>query len=224
MKAWLVEFRRYWREALLGFILLLPFIALPVLGYIWLTQQGLLYYWFISLLAVVTLLMTVRAFWQPRPHDVTIQQPDPGATPAEKKARDELQKLADQVSAVNLDSAENVKQLLVCVIDVVACAYSPNDGTAIPNFTIPEALLMSEDVSQRLRASIVKDIPMLRHVNIKCAIKGQEAIKPVKHIWNIWRVIRLSNPVTASIQEARSFILNKVLRGFLWSRTQGCTI
>jgi len=155
--------------------------------------------------------MTVRAFWQPRPHGVTMQPPDPSAASAEKKARDELQKIADQVSAVDLDSAENVKQLLVHAIDAVACAYYPNDGTAILNFTISEALLMSEDISQRLRDSIVKDIPTLGKLSIKYAIKGQEVIKPAKHIWNTWRVIRLYNPVTALIQEARSFILNKGL-------------
>lgn len=70
---------------------------------------------------------------------------------------------------------------------------------------------MSEDISQRMRASIVKDIPILRQVSISRAIKGQEVIKPATHIWNAWRVIRLTNPITALIQEVRSFIIHKGL-------------
>jgi predicted GTPase len=76
-------------------------------------------------------------------------------------------------------------------------------------FTIPEALALIERVSADLRPFVVDNIPLGDQLTVGQVLKiygWRSAIGMAEKAYDIWRLIRLVNPVTAAAQEAREQI------------------
>jgi uncharacterized protein len=209
------ELRRYWRELLLMLLFLLPAAALPLFGLIWLWQQGLLYLWLAILVGSGALPLLVRLFWRPGGQEVPLPPVPQGAAQAELRAREQLEQLMAAVSAEDVESPEAIQRLLVGVFDAVALAYAPEDDLARLNFTIPEMLLMSEEMAQRLRQVLLTEFPVLRRVSVSRAIKGYHVFNPVmqrgRRLYVVWRLLRAFNPVHALVAEARGLVFDQML-------------
>ena len=94
-------------------------------------------------------------------------------------------------------------------IEAVARQIHPQDRNPLWKFTIPEALALVERVSADLRPFVVDNIPLGDQLTVGQVLKiygWRSAIGMAEKAYDIWRLIRLVNPVTAAAQEAREQI------------------
>lgn len=207
--------RHYWRDlAIVSTILLLvaaPFLVLLAAGLMAFWQQGwFLYWWFGSLLALA-LAYGLRVLWQPRAHRTEPRLAGPGAPPAERQARDELNRLAATVTADDLQDEFAAGRLFTRTVSAVADAFAPDDRHALWRFTVPEAALMFEDLARRLRASLVEDFPVLRQLEIKALINVYEFGQPTSRVLGLWRALRIADPLSAARAEITGLVLRQVV-------------
>lgn len=202
--------KRYWRESLLAFLYVAPTLGLAALGGLWLWQEGYLPHFAGATLAAAAGIVALRSFWTPAPHGITLVTP-PGASEAERTAKAALRTLMDGASAADVSSVAAAQALATRTVLAVADAHHPGDRTAWLNVTVPELLLMAEDVAHRLREMLNRDFPVLRHVDISLAMKGHTAVGRATGLWNVVRVLRFANPPNALMQEARAKLLNRAL-------------
>lgn len=210
--------RRHYRRdvwVLLAAILLylLPWLLGVGVGIWFLWRQGWGWHWWALSLAliVLALVLTRVAFGRTTSPSIAAPSADPGAGAGERKAREALKGLAAAVGADDLKDPESVKSLVLRTFRTVADAYAPDDPEALWRFTVPELLLMVEDLARGLRASLVREVPILRHLSLTWAVRLQGVAGPVKELFRVWRVLRLVNPVSALIAEARGLLTSQVL-------------
>lgn len=203
----------YWREILLVALYILPCLVLMMLGFLWTWQQG--QYWFLAVVSIFVAVATVatRSVWRPRPHGVVITSVEPGASQAEAAARRAVQQLIDTASANDISSITAAQDLATRTVQAVANAYHPGDSMAWLNVTIPELLLMTEDISGKLRTALNRDVPVLRHLDISLVFKGRSLYGHAVNAHNAYRLIRFVNPASALAQEAKALVLGKVVDG-----------
>lgn len=78
-------------------------------------------------------------------------------------------------------------------------------------FTIPELLIMVEEISRRYRRLLQAHVPFIEQVDVSLIAQGYDnktkletGWKSATWFWNTYRVVRFVNPVTAVISELRS--------------------
>lgn len=204
---------RLWPELLTLALLSAAFTLLPAMGLLWLAQQGWLTGWLMLCALLIGLLAALRLVRGERAPTRFLAGPAPGAAAAEVQAREALATLAAETSADDLGSRDAVDQLLRQTLTAVASAYAPDDEAAILNFTLPEVLLMLEEVARRLRHLLSHELPVLRHLRLSWAVKGSDligrGITPARGLINAWRVLRLADPLGALIAEVRSLVIEQ---------------
>jgi predicted GTPase len=201
----------YWREALLLALVVLPLGALPVLGFLWLAQQGLALAWFLGLLLLAALAMLLRSLWARGLHGVAAAPPGPAAPTAEREARAALDALLTEVGAADIASAEATRRLTERVVGAVAEAFHPGDPNAALRVTLPEVLLMTERFAASLRARMLVELPILARAELTLVPQGLSLSQAGGRLWDAWRVVRLADPLGALLQEARAVLINAAL-------------
>ncbi|WPL15789.1 GTPase Era [Thiorhodovibrio winogradskyi] len=210
---WRLLLRRLWPELLTLTLVSAAFTLLPALGLLWLAQQGWLAWWLGLCAALMGLLALLRLLRRDPTAGVPMDAPRPGAAAAECQARAALAALVADTSADDLANREVVDRLLRRTVTAVATAYAPDDEAAVLNFTLPEVLLMLEEVARRLRHILSTELPVLRHLRLSWAARGSDLIgrglKPARGLANAWRVMRLADPLGAVIAEVRSLVIEQ---------------
>jgi predicted GTPase len=214
--------RRYWRELLVAILISAPPLMLVMLGGLWLLQNAWWPYWSLGFIVLTVLpLYALPAFWKPRAHGVAIRDTDPQAPSAETAARAELQRLLHQVSADDLATDQAVRQLLLRTINAVAGAYRPQDADerlgetvthAALGFAVPELLLMTEELTRDLRATLLKRFPVAQHIELGWAMRMVDLQKEYRHWHGFLRLARWVNPATAIVSEVRSLVTARALK------------
>ncbi|MBK5970537.1 MULTISPECIES: dynamin family protein [Thiorhodovibrio] len=210
---WQALVRRLWPELLTLTLVSAAFSVLPLLGILWLSQQGWLAWW----LGLCAVLMGLLALFRLLPRDpaagIPVGMAQPGAAVAERQAREALAGLAAATVAEDLANREAVDRLLRRTVSAVARAYAPDDEAAVLNFTLPEVLLMLEEVARRLRHILSEELPILRHLRLSWAARGGDllgrGLKPARGLNNAWRVMRLADPLSAVMAEVRSLVIEQ---------------
>lgn len=205
--------RRYWPELLALLGLSACFALLPGLGLLWLWQQDWLLAWIISsglLIALVSVLRLLRADAAP---SLAVRPAGGGASSAEIQAREAIAGLVAKASAEDLASRDSVDRLLRATVNAVAEAYSPGDEAAMLNFTVPEALSMTEQIARRLRLRIRDEFPVLRHLRLSWAAKSSgligRGLVPARGLATAWRIMRWADPLGAMVAEVRSLLIEQ---------------
>ncbi|EIC21871.1 GTPase family protein [Thiorhodovibrio frisius] len=210
---WRLLLRRLWPELLTLTLVSAAFTLLPALGLLWLAQQGWLAWWLALCAGLMGLLALLRLLRSDPTTGGLMGAPRPGAAAAECQARADLAALAAETSAEDLANREAVDRLLRRTVNAVASAYAPDDEAAVLNFTLPEVLLMLEEVARRLRHILSDELPVLRHLRLSWAARGSDLIgrglKPARGLANAWRVMRLADPLGAVIAEVRSLVIEQ---------------
>ncbi len=214
--------RRYWRELLLLLLILAPLLAAFTLGFVWLWQAGWLLYWWLGVvLFTVAPMFLIPAFWRPPAHGVSSNAAAPGDSPAEQQARAALQELMVTVRSEDAESSAALQRLVQRTINRVAVAYLPDHAEADKvmvaglsraalHFTLPEILLMSEDLSRRLRQTLVSEFPVLRHTEIGWVLESYEQGSEVgQKVRDIYRVARWVNPLSALLGVVKEAALSR---------------
>ncbi len=212
------------RTAMVAAALLLPALSLIVLGSLWLWQSGYLLYWVTGAFAVSTVTYAVQT-WLIRPQVTAASgsqnpgQPpddDPSWTPREIAAWAAVEKMAEAVDHTELGSQEAIVGLGLRTIELVARNIHPEDHDPLWKFTVPEALALFERVSGELRPFVIHNIPLGDQLTVSQVMRIYEwrsAMDVAEKAYDIWRIVRLLNPVAALTNEARERLTRKLYSG-----------
>ncbi len=209
----------YVRGAMIFLALLLPMMSLLPLGWLWLWERGYALYWLaaafsLSVIAytaqAIALRRTLKRAPVPVPDDTADKVvADASWTAREQAAWTAVEAIASNVRPEELIDRDRVLNLGMRTIEAVARQIHPQDRNPLWKFTIPEALALVERVSADLRPFVIDNIPLGDQLTVGQVLKiygWRSAIGMAEKAYDIWRLIRLVDPVTAAAQEAREQI------------------
>lgn len=215
--------RLYLRGVMIFLALLLPLISLLPLGWLWLWQHGYALYWLaaafsLSVVGYLVQAAALRKTIKQSPElelrdDIDAMPPDPGWTAREQAAWSAVEAVAADVEPSELGDRDRALNLGLRTIEAVARQIHPQDRNPLWKFTIPEALALVERVSADLRPFVIDNIPLGDQLTVGQVLKiyrWRSAIGMAERAYDIWRLVRLINPVTAAAQEAREQITKRL--------------
>lgn len=216
---------------LIGLCLIVPTLSLIPLGGLWLFQNGYALYW-----AGAACLFTLGIYGLQRwllkpapvktdampPRDLSVgdSSPDPDWTPAEHKAWASVTAIADQVKPDELTSREAFIALALSTIETTARELHPEQKDPLWQFTVPEALALIEQVSGRLRAGVADSVPLGDRLTVAQVLKvyqWRSALDVAEKAYDLWRLVRMVNPLSAATQELRDQFSKRV---YAWGREE----
>jgi uncharacterized protein len=211
--------RRIPRAALLAVALLLPAASLIPLGTLWLWQHGYVLYWAIgTLLAVATVYGLEKRLIAPlastapsadvgdRGEDRRGDHQDGAWTPRQIEAWEDVMGFAASAQAERMSSRDAVLGLALETVELVAKRLHPERGDPLLQFTMPEALAVIERASANLRGFLVTSFPLGDSITVAQLMwlyRWRSALQLAEKGYDLWRIVRLLNPVTAATQEVR---------------------
>lgn len=205
--------------------LLLPTLSLIPLGGLYLYQQGWLLYWAGAALGVAVVTFLAERSWM-RSGERRLERLEAdddrrrreGHLTLSDRAWGDVRAIAAKVDPETLTSTQAVLALGQRTIDAVARRMHPEKSDAVWQFTMPEALLIAERVSSRLGHFVETQIPLgdrLTVAQLMAVYRWRGMVGVAERAYDIWRIIRLSNPATAVTNEAREQLSRAVLN---WSK------
>ncbi len=217
--------QRITRIILVSLALLLPTLSLVPLGGLYLYEHGWLLYWAVGALAVaLTAFLAERAWMTSGERRLAkLEAADErrrreGHLTLSDRAWNDVRAIASKVDPETLSSTEAVLALGQRTIDAVARRMHPESKDAVWQFTLPEALVISERVSSRLGQFVETQIPLgdrLTVAQLMAVYRWRGMVGVAERAYDIWRVIRIANPATAITHEAREQLSRAVLN---WSK------
>ena len=220
----------YLRTLLIAVALALPALSLIPLGSLWLWEHGYLLYWAIGACVVAVAAYLYQRWLLGRPtaapskvdfgSDADDAAPEAAWSPKEEKAWAAVVKLAAETPIDELASRDKAIALGLKTIDTVARQLHPEVEDPLWRFTVPEALLVIEQVSARLRPFIVENIPLGDQLTVAQVLqiyRWRSAIDVATRAYDLWRLLRLANPATAATQELREALTKKM---YEWGKDQ----
>lgn len=200
--------------ALIGTLVLIPWLVGMGAGLWFMFQQGWAWTWWAgSMLLLLLALLLLRWLLRVKPPVPALPMATPGASQAEQKARAALRQRAAAVRAADLASVDALSRLVQAAFDDVARAYSPEDPVALWRFTLPELLLMTEDFARRLRDTLLRDFPVLQHIELSWAASLVALSGPTSKLLDLYRLTRWINPSSALLAELRGGLFREALGG-----------
>jgi hypothetical protein len=193
------------RAVLMAVALILPAASLIPLGSLWLWQNGLILYWALFSCVVVSgiyylerrlLAPPAALLWRTTPagRPALVSAPDARADGA----------LAADVKADRLSSRDAVVNLGLETIEVVAKRLHPERADPLLQFTVPEALAVIEQASAGLRDFVSGSFPLGDRVTVAQLMwlyRWRGVLGMVEKGYDLWRIVRMLNPVSAATQE-----------------------
>ena len=205
--------------------ILLPIIILVGFGVFALFKYGYILH-FIALLAICALLSFLPLWWFRH----KIKQESITVTTEESfvEASDNWGDYDNQVwTGLNHHivqqlekSAEwgSLHQHALVLITMAAERYHGNNKRKELEFTLPELLIMTEEVSRRYRIILESHVPFVENFSLSLLRQGYDnkekiksGLKSATWIWNTYRIIRMASPVVAILSEIRGQFIGKVL-------------
>ncbi|MGE0765112.1 MAG: GTPase family protein [Hyphomicrobiaceae bacterium] len=201
----------------------LPLLALLPFGWIWLWQHGLMLYWFAAALVISVSAFGARS-WLLRRFRREIEATEKAhaeaaglaGSPREHAARQAVDQLSREVDPQRITSYDELTALGVETIGAVARHMHPGVADPVWQFTVPEALTLLERVSQRLRPLIVENVPLGDRLTVGQVIRlyrWRGMIDVANTAYDVWRIIRLMNPIAAATQEIRERLSKTMYEG-----------
>lgn len=210
--------------------LALPSLSLVILGGLYLWDKGWLLYWALATLASVGAVALLHGQLSAKPtvvRDVAATEAadidetalsDPRWSDQERLAWADVQRLAAGVAIERLSTTDGALAVAAETIEAVAQRLHPGTHDAVWQFTLPEALAISERVSRRLGGFVVTHVPFGDKMTVSQFLtiyRARQLVDVAGRAYDIWRIVRLVNPATAMTNEARER-LTKAL--FSWGR------
>ena len=214
----------YLRAAMIALALFLPALSLIPLGSLWLWERGYLLYWVAAALTLtvssflIELWLVRRASTRPGESGTRTLSADSGAawTPREANALAAVETLANDTDPGLLTSREAVLDLGLRTIETVARRIHPDERDPLWRFTVPEALALVEKVSRDLRPFVADNIPLGDQLTVAQVLKiyrWRSVVDVASQAYDLWRIVRLLNPVAAVTTEAREQLTRKLYTG-----------
>lgn len=208
------------RLILLSLGLLLPTLSLVPLGGLYLWDRGWLLWWALAALSAVGLIVFLerRLIWPASrtvPPGEALTQQTQTYSPREEAAWRDVLDIAQRIEPDKLDSQQAVIDLGLSTVETVARRLHPEKDDPLWQFTMPEALAISERVSRRLAGFVTTHIPFgdrLTLANFFTVYRWRGALGVAEKAYDVWRILRLANPVTAATNEARERLSRAMLQ------------
>ncbi|MFN4101991.1 MAG: GTPase, partial [Pararhodobacter sp.] len=202
-----------WDRLGLAAILALPLALTAVLGFVWLHENGYLL-WFVLgtalffaffRLAVMLARWRTRAAGEREPRQLKSPKADPEWSDAEKAAYDRARARIDRLLREPIPWAKLPEEALV-VVEEVAADMSGGKRSAL-DFTVPEALLLIDQVALRYRAFLLENVPWSDRLSVRTMHwlwrKQDTALTAWETGFLAWRGVRLvMNPAVGLLREA----------------------
>jgi len=210
----------YLRTAMIAAALFLPALSLLPLGSLYLWEKGYLLTW-----VVVAFILSTACYlgelWLVRRNKPAVlvasaAPTDLGYTPREAAAWTAVEALAAGADPATLTSRDAVLDLALRTVETVARIIHPEDKDPLWRFTVPEALALSERVSRQLGPFVADNIPLGDQLTIAQVIqiyRWRGLVDTATQAYDLWRLVRLLNPVAAITTEARERLTKRLYTG-----------
>lgn len=205
----------YSRALLLVVALMLPTASLIPLGGLWLWEHGYLLHWAIAACILVAGIYYLQARLLAGPAsakettfkaDAQEAAGDPNWAPRQTEAWNEVVALASSVQAERMSGRDAALSLGLETIETVARKLHPERKDPLLQFTVPEALAVIERASSGLRDFVATSFPLGDRITVAQLMwiyRWRGALQLVEKGHDLWRIVRLLNPVTAATHELR---------------------
>jgi uncharacterized protein len=216
--------RRYWHEAALALVLALPWLALLMLGIIWLWQGGHVLAWALASAALGLLAWPLRRAVKRRA-DAEARlalgrqaEPSPGWNATEREAWAAVLAIADGTPPLSFTETAPIGALLRSTVEAVARRFHPTAGDPWAQFSLPDALLLAERLCRDIRREALRHIPGARAMRLSHLLwvhrqsgrYGMVARIGWRLGYGLWRVARAGlHPVQAVVQEAKDLVMDQ---------------
>ncbi|MBR2536711.1 MAG: hypothetical protein IKE66_11630 [Hyphomicrobium sp.] len=208
--------------------LLLPTLSLVPLGGLYLWEKGWLLWWAIAATSVITAVYLLQKYLLASPEVATADAdavaeaaaiaPGSAANPtwtnAEQRAWADVLAIAAKVNPDKLTTSKALFDLGHHTVNAVAKRMHPTKTDALWQFTMPEALAITERVSQRLGRFVEDTIPFGDRLTVSQVLtvySWRSVADVAEKAYDIWRILRFANPVTAVTHEARERLSRAML-------------
>ena len=200
------------RMALLAVALVLPTVSLVLLGSLWLWQNGYILYWAIfTCIAVAAVYLLQRRLIVPLPEAApgdqqAVEPGDQSWTPRQEEAWTDVQAFAAKAPADRMTSRDGALNLGLETVELVAKRLHPERDDPLLQFTVPEALALIERTSEGLRNFILTTFPLGDRITVAQLMwlyRWRGAVNLAEKGYQLWRVVRMLNPLAAATQEIR---------------------
>ena len=173
--------RRYWREALVVALLVLPWLALLPLGILWLREHHALLAWTLGVLTAGLIAWPIRRAVRARAaagleQDLAAQR-SPAANAAERAARKAVEAIAEEAPKTDPLDMQAMLALARRTTQAVAACLHPGADNPAARVTLPEALLLTETAARDLRALTLRYLPGARSLRVDHALWAQAMIE-----------------------------------------------
>ncbi|MCG5514656.1 MULTISPECIES: GTPase family protein [unclassified Ectothiorhodospira] len=206
----------------------LPFLILIPLGAFWLWQQGWLLIWLGIATGLGLVGYTLSVWLQRRAEhldastDATdqgaVSAPDTDWSPRDMAAWESVQKIA---AGSDPHIVGDYRLLLLAgrqTIEQVARHYHPEERHPMWRFTVPEALLVTERVSVRLRRVMLDKVPGSHLIRASQLMRlwdfqpaASTSMRWFRGATRVYRAARLVNPLGAVMAEARERMVSMMM-------------
>ena len=208
---------------LLMVAIFLPLFVLGCFGVFSIFEHGYVLH-FIALLAACALLSTIP-LWAKRktkPESVAILEESFVEASGDWGSYDidVWNKLNYEISQKLNENAE-WKVLQDHALNLITCTseqYHSNNKRKELAFTIPELLMMVEEISRRYRVILETHVPFIENFSLSLLKQGYDnkekvksSLKSATWFWNVYRLVRMVSPVSAIVSELRCQAINKLM-------------
>jgi len=208
---------------LLAVVLILPVLILGLFGLIALFDYGYILH-FVALLAVCALLIAALRWtlWRPTPGTVPVAEE--GLVTASADWADYDHQVWDRLNRKIAEQLEgnpqwgHLQEHALALIKAAAENYHEKGSRKELAFSLPEVLMMVEEISRRYRLLLKTHVPFVENTRLSLLVQGYDnkeklmsGYRSAKWVWNSYRIVRLANPVTAVLAELRSQLIGKMM-------------
>jgi uncharacterized protein len=215
------------RELTAAALLVLPPVLLIPLGTLWLWQQGH-GLWFLALCLVGAMpagILLLRRRAAPAPPDLAdLPEPEADWPDRERDAFERVRRFAEATEPLSLQNREEALSLARRTVELVATHYRSDAAMPLAAFTMPEALLLVERVSSRLRRTMLDMFPFSDRLTFAQLLWAYESTDRAKsfmkvggNVYDAYRALRpVINPAGAILSEAQRMIFDAA-----WGKGKG---
>lgn len=216
----------YLRTAMLIIALALPLLSLILLGSLWLWQNGYVVYWAIAACLVVVSVYAMERWLlrqtvaEAKAATDPTEEPDPAWTGREAAAWEAVQTVASGIDPAKLNSRDAILALGTRTVAAVAHQMFPGEKDPLWKFTVPEALALVERASGELGPFVRENVPLgdrLTVGQVMAIYRWRSVIGLAESAFDLWRIIRLMNPMSAITQEMREKVTRQI---YDWGRDE----
>lgn len=223
----------YLRAAMAIISLILPTLSLAALGVVWLWENNLLLVWSVAASVVALIIYGLERWLVSRGKRRALarsveREADEGAGNAksaasaqvlsgrEREATEAIEALAASLDTKDLATREALQDLAVRAVETVARSMHPEEKNPLWKFTVPEALVLLEQVSVRMNRFVMNNVPLgdrLTVGQLLAIYRWRSAIGVAEKAYDLWRILRLANPATAISGEVREKLSGQLIKG-----------